>query len=74
MLRLRLAGGVDFSEYAARWDHDARAVYADELSRFGKVGLLDVDGARFALSERGLAVADAVASEFLRVRSSGAQV
>jgi hypothetical protein len=31
------------------------------------LGLLDISQARFALSDAGLAVADAVASEFLRV-------
>jgi oxygen-independent coproporphyrinogen-3 oxidase len=67
MLRLRLAGGVVLSDYAGRWGRDARDDYADELARLSKVGLLEVTGERFALSERGLAVADGVASEFLRV-------
>jgi oxygen-independent coproporphyrinogen-3 oxidase len=67
MLRLRLSDGVAFDEYAARWGQDARAVYADELARLAKLGLLDVTPRRFALSDAGLAVADAIASEFLRV-------
>jgi oxygen-independent coproporphyrinogen-3 oxidase len=67
MLRLRLAGGVEFADYAARWGGDAREVYSDELARLGRVGLLEVTAAGFSVSERGLAVADAVASEFLRV-------
>jgi oxygen-independent coproporphyrinogen-3 oxidase len=67
MLGLRLARGIRFDEFAARWGGDARAVYADELGRLSRVGLIEVSGEGFALSERGLAVADAVASEFLRV-------
>jgi oxygen-independent coproporphyrinogen-3 oxidase len=67
MLRLRLSDGVAFDDYASRWGRDAREVYADELSRLAKLGLLDVSARRFGLSDGGLAVADAIASEFLRV-------
>jgi oxygen-independent coproporphyrinogen-3 oxidase len=66
MLRLRLAGGIDFDEYAARWGHDARAVYHDELTHLTGLGLLEMDDRRFAVSDAGLAVADAIAAEFLR--------
>jgi oxygen-independent coproporphyrinogen-3 oxidase len=67
MLRLRLAEGVGFADYAGRWGRDARDDYAAELAHLSKLGLLDVSGARFALSDAGLAVADTVASEFIRV-------
>ena len=67
MLRLRLSEGVAFDGYAARWGRDAREVYADELNRLTKLGLLNVTERHFALSDGGLAVADAIASEFLRV-------
>jgi oxygen-independent coproporphyrinogen-3 oxidase len=67
MLRLRLAQGVSFAEYADRWGGDARDVYADELRRLSAPGLLQVTQERFVLSESGLAVADAVAAEFLHV-------
>jgi oxygen-independent coproporphyrinogen III oxidase len=66
MLRLRLADGVSFADSTARWGGDARTTYADPLARLSQLGLLDVNADRFALSERGLAVADAVAAEFLR--------
>jgi oxygen-independent coproporphyrinogen-3 oxidase len=67
MLRLRLSDGVGFADYAARWGRDAHADYADELARLSKVGLLVIDRERFVLSDAGLAVADAIASEFLRI-------
>lgn len=67
MLRLRLSMGIDFDEFAARWGCDARSVYRDELHRLSKLGLLEVGERRFGLSDAGLAVADALASEFLRV-------
>jgi oxygen-independent coproporphyrinogen-3 oxidase len=67
MLRLRLSQGVAFADYAERWGRDAREDYSDELARLSKVGLLVIDDARFVLSDAGLAVADAIASEFLRV-------
>jgi oxygen-independent coproporphyrinogen-3 oxidase len=66
MLRLRLSEGVVFDEYAAQWGHDAREVYAGEIDRLAKHGLLRVTAERFVLSNSGLAVADAIASEFLR--------
>jgi coproporphyrinogen III oxidase-like Fe-S oxidoreductase len=66
MLRLRLADGVSFADFTARWGGDARRTYADPLARLSHLRLLDVNADRFALSERGLAVADAVAAEFLR--------
>jgi oxygen-independent coproporphyrinogen-3 oxidase len=67
MLRLRLAQGVSFAEYAARWGRDARADYAGEIARMARVGLIEVRGDRFVLSEAGLGVADGVAGEFLQV-------
>ncbi|HEY7115565.1 MAG TPA: radical SAM family heme chaperone HemW [Tepidisphaeraceae bacterium] len=66
MLRLRLAEGIGFDDYAARWGGDARADYGGELAHLEKLGLLTIDDARFALSDAGLAVADAIAAEFLR--------
>jgi oxygen-independent coproporphyrinogen-3 oxidase len=67
MLRLRLDEGVGFDAYAARWGRDARADYAGELAQLTKLGLIEVTPERFTLSDAGLAVADAVAGEFLRV-------
>lgn len=67
MLRLRLADGVDFAAYADRWGVDARSEYAAELAHLSRLGLVEISDGRFALSDAGLAVADAVASEFLRV-------
>jgi oxygen-independent coproporphyrinogen-3 oxidase len=67
MLRLRLSAGIDFDEFEARWGCDARIVYRDELERLSKLGLLKVGTRGFELSESGLAVADALASEFLSV-------
>jgi oxygen-independent coproporphyrinogen-3 oxidase len=65
MLGLRLANGIDFDEYAARWGCDARSVYCDQLARLTGLGLLKMDERRFAVSDAGLAVADAIAAEFL---------
>jgi oxygen-independent coproporphyrinogen-3 oxidase len=66
MLRLRLAQGVSFAEYAERWGRNARADYAEEIARMARVGLIEVREARFVLSEAGLGVADGIAGEFLR--------
>jgi len=66
MLRLRLSGGIEFGAFAERWGCDARSVYGDEIERLEKLGLIEVRAERFVLSEAGLAVADAIAGEFLR--------
>lgn len=67
MLGLRLNRGIDFSDYAARAGCDAREVYSDQLDHLSKLGLITIDREGFRLSEAGLAVADAIAAEFLQV-------
>jgi oxygen-independent coproporphyrinogen-3 oxidase len=68
MLLLRLTRGLDYADFAARTGYDARALWADPIDRFTRAGLLDCDGRGFRLSERGLAVADALAAEFVDPR------
>jgi len=63
MLRLRLARGLNFADFAARTGCDAREVFSDQIDRFSRVGLLNVDAECVRLTERGLNVADAVAAE-----------
>jgi oxygen-independent coproporphyrinogen III oxidase len=65
MLLLRLTRGLNFSDFAAQTNFDARQLWSDEIERFTRVGLLEADEAGFRLTERGLPVADALASEFL---------
>lgn len=65
MLLLRLARGLNFDDFANRTNIDARLRWADPIARFSRVGLLDVDDRGFRLTDAGLAVADALASEFL---------
>ena len=65
MLLLRLARGLNFDDFAARTNMDARLFWRDQIERYTRVGLLDADDRGFRLSERGLMVADSVAAEFL---------
>ena len=65
MLMLRLARPIEFDGYAARTGFDARDAFADPIDRLARAGLLRVDRAGFALTGRGIDLADAVASEFL---------
>jgi len=65
MLMLRLSRPIEFDGYVVRTGLDARALFADPIDRLSRAGLLRVDEAGFALTERGVDVADAVASEFL---------
>ena len=65
MLQLRLTRGVEFADFAGRSGYDARQLYADQLDRLGRAGLLQIDESGFRLTEAGLNVADAIAAEFL---------
>jgi coproporphyrinogen III oxidase-like Fe-S oxidoreductase len=65
MLMLRLARGINFADFSARTGMDARALWSDQIERYVHAGLLRQDRLGFALTERGLVVADALAAEFL---------
>ncbi len=65
MLLLRLTEGVRFNELAYRFGPESRDWFADPLNRLRKLGLIELDESHFALSLKGLDVADAVATEFL---------
>src|SRR5204863_3243076 len=65
MLLLRLARGINFSDFSARTNLDPRQLWSDQIARFSSAGLLEVTDTALRLSERGIAVADAVAAEFL---------
>lgn len=65
MLMLRLARGIDFADFAARTNFDAKTLWAPVIERYTAAGLLTSDHTRVALTEAGIAVADALASEFL---------
>jgi len=66
MLRLRLAAGIEFADFAERTGCDARQLFADEFDRYGKLGLITVDETAARLSGRGWDLADALAGEMLR--------
>jgi oxygen-independent coproporphyrinogen-3 oxidase len=64
MLTLRLTKGLVYSDFADYSGYDACTIYADQLDRLTKLGLLQVGQTGARLTEKGLAVADAVAGEF----------
>jgi oxygen-independent coproporphyrinogen-3 oxidase len=65
MLQLRLSRGVNFADFEGRSGLDARTLYAGAIEQLCQLGLLCVDEKGFALSQKGLNVADAVAAEFV---------
>jgi oxygen-independent coproporphyrinogen-3 oxidase len=65
MLMLRLARGIDPAAISARTGVDARNIFAGHFDRLIRLGLLEAHGDSIRLSDNGLAVADAVAAEFL---------
>ena len=67
MLLLRLSSGLNFADFADRTSFDARTLWPDVIERYTRAGLLEADKNALRLSLRGLAVADALAAEFLHV-------
>ena len=65
MLMLRLARGIEFAQFSARTGSDARAVFSGLLGRLEKIDVVQITADSIRLTEKGLAVADAVAAEFL---------
>src|SRR5262249_47729662 len=65
MLRLRLEQGIDYSDFSARWDCDARDIFCVPIDRYARQGLITGDGGGVRLTDAGVAVADALAAEFL---------
>lgn len=66
MLNLRLTGGIEAGDFAARIGADAREMFSDAIARLTAVGLLQEhpDG-RIQLTDKGWTLADGVAAEFL---------
>jgi oxygen-independent coproporphyrinogen III oxidase len=66
MLMLRLSRGLNFAAFADRTGGlDAPTIWRDTIARYARAGLLHVDETALRLSDEGLAVADAIAAEFL---------
>ena len=62
---LRLAGGVDRAELAARHGRDPWQVYGERLDTFVREGLMWVDASRFGLTRRGMLVANEILTVFV---------
>ncbi len=65
MLELRLAEGIDRAQFAGQFGRDPVDWFAPQVRRLEKLQLLIVDERSIRLTEKALAVADAVAGEFL---------
>ena len=65
MLRLRLSEGVSVSEYRARFGVDLTVVHEALLKRLCAGGLMENDGARIRLTERGFRVSNSILLEFM---------
>jgi oxygen-independent coproporphyrinogen-3 oxidase len=65
MLMLRLTRGLNYSDFAARLGSDAAFLFREVIDRISGIGLIVEDDSGVRLTEQGICVADAVASEFL---------
>lgn len=65
-LGLRLLNrGVDLAEHNARFCQDVRAVYAEDLARFGDAGLITLDGDVLRLTPAGALLSNEVFAAFV---------
>ena len=65
MLRLRLAGGVDETQYRARFGEDFRAHYGVRLEPYIREGFVSADGGRYRFTDSGFYVSNAILSSVL---------
>ena len=65
MLMLRLTRGIDLAAFAARTGFDARTLFSAKFQQLSRLALIEDHADSIRLSDNGLPVADAVASEFL---------
>jgi oxygen-independent coproporphyrinogen-3 oxidase len=65
MLNLRLSRGLNFTDFTARTGAEARELFAGQIDRLSRLGLVRLDDEAIRLTEAGLNVADAVAADFL---------
>jgi oxygen-independent coproporphyrinogen-3 oxidase len=64
-LNLRLAKGLDLSEYKRRFGTDLRAEFAEDLSRLEEAGLIEFDENRLKLTRKGFLFSNEVFAVFV---------
>jgi oxygen-independent coproporphyrinogen-3 oxidase len=69
MLQIRLSRGLSFADFIARTGENPSQLFADPIARYHAQSLLQIDNTGVHLTELGVSVADAIASEFLHVCS-----
>lgn len=65
MLLLRLRTGIIFEDFRNLTGGDARTVLAGEIERYTQAGLLEADASGIRLTDRGVEVADGLATELM---------
>lgn len=65
MLRMRLADGVDETQYRARFGEDFRAHYGVRLEPYIREGFVSADGGRYRFTDSGFYVSNAIFSSVL---------
>lgn len=64
-LRIRTTPGIEWDAFTIATGADARTLFSDALPRLAALGLIEMDAFGARLTEKGVPLADAVASEFL---------
>jgi len=66
MLMLRLETGLDLQWCGERTDIDANAEFGSTIDRLAELNLIHRTDHKVRLTRQGIAVADAIAGEFIR--------
>lgn len=64
-LGLRKMEGISINEFSSRFKKDIYEVYSQVIEKHKKLGLLQVDGDRMFLTERGIELSNQVMSDFI---------
>jgi oxygen-independent coproporphyrinogen-3 oxidase len=70
MLMLRLSGGINIPEFVAKVALDPLELFARPIEQLSREKLIEADSHSIRITEKGLTVADSIASEFLAVAAN----
>ena len=64
-LGLRMTRGISSTDFLVRFKVQLESVYGDKLKKFTDLKLMEKDGYRYRLTDRGMDISNLIMSEFL---------
>ncbi len=65
MLALRMREGIDAISFADRYGIDVFTAYNDQISKLQSLGLIEVEGRRLRISDKGVLLSNSILTEFI---------